>query len=349
MLKILQKGVDVMLSLGMYTKEQIAEEINYHTNKTSNITKKLTSLGYRYSTSGRGQTYRIYITALPQTTIRSFAEEHLGISARFEDNLSHFLYLLFATGLPQFANMSPSSLQWYTPSCKNTIQNWINCLLDCGLLVEEECVPAYYATIKEKTQVNNETGDYKYTQKWKEITREEYDKAIAAYSDTYSFGAKDIDTNPDLVMDELIYYANRARKEALEGWWANFKKPNYSIVINSEWERYDELLSLLEEYKFYNFTLEKDGNLYEDAEMWEKRFAEWEEEKQKKRQKQEEEKNIEVKEQPAKEKTETDTNATDKIMILKDTSDMPVFTDVREALKYLQKNYINDGGLREYE
>ena len=342
--KILQKGVDVMLSLGMYTKEQIAEEINYHTNKTSNITKRLTSLGYRYSTSGRGQTYRIYITALPQTTIGSFAQEHLGISARFEDNLSHFLYLLFATGLPQFANMSPSSLQWYTPSCKNTIQNWIDCLLDCGLLVEEECVPSYYATMKEKTYVNNETGDYKYTQKWKEITKEEYDKAITAYSDTYTFGVKDIDTNPDLVMDELIYYANRARKDALEGWWANFKKPNSSISINNEWEGYDELLTLLEDYKFYNFTLEKDGNLNDDAEMWEKRFAEWEEEKQKKRQKQQE-----ATKEPIKEKVETGTSTTDKIMILKDTSDMPVFTDIREALKYLQDNYIRDGGLREYE
>lgn len=36
-------------------------------------------------------------------------------------------------------------------------------------------------------------------------------------------------------------------------------------------------------------------------------------------------------------------------MKLKDTSDMPVFTDVREALKYMKDNYVVNGVLqREY-
>lgn len=277
-----------MIKLGAYTKEELAAELNYNTDKASNITKRLSNLGYQFGTIGKGRTYRIYITGLPQMSVRQFAEKYLGISARFEDRLAHFLYLLFASGnSEQFANMSASSLEWHTYSNNDTIQNWLESLIDCGLLQEENMIEVYYATKKKMLQLADYNGDYTYTQICKEISREEYNKAVKAYSDKMkSYG--ELNKNPDVANDEAIFNANVAKKDALDGWWAMRKTANYKIIINKNWSHYSELLALLDNFQFENYEKEKSGNLLIDEQKWEERLRRWELEKIEKRKKLEE-------------------------------------------------------------
>lgn len=272
-----------MIQLGSYTKEEIAIELNYNTDKASNITKKLTNLGYKYSTNGKGRNYTITIMALPSLTIKKFAEEHLGISARFEDRLIHFLQLLFSTGNDDYANMSASSLEWLTYSNNDTIQNWLYSLIDCGLLVEENWEEVYYAT--RKVQVSSdEDGNYDYTQEVKFISRFEYEKAIRAYSEcVLNYG--DISKNPDVVFDEMVFEANLAKKQALDGWWAMRKTANYKITINKEWKYYQQLLSLLEQFEVQEYHMLKQGNFLVDEARWIERMERWEREKEEKRKK----------------------------------------------------------------
>ena len=278
-----------MIQLGEYTKEQMAMELGYNTDKASNITKRLTNLGYGFETSGKARNYRIYITRLPQMGIKDFAQKYLGISARFEDRLTHFLQLLFTSGKEnQFANMSASSLEWHTYSNNDTIQNWLDSLIDCGLLQEEDFVEVYYATYKERLTAPDENGDYKYTQFWKEIEWSDYEKAIKAYKDKYEkFG--DISKNPDVAADEAVYEANCARKEALEGWWAMRKPYNFKIVINKRWPQYNQLISLLEQYEFVEYQKERTGNQIKEDEAFAERMQKWYDEREEKRKRLEEE------------------------------------------------------------
>lgn len=272
-----------MITLGEYTKEQIAAEINYNTDKASHITNRLKQLGYKFETSGRGRTYRIYITAMPQMGIKEFAEKYLGIAARFEDRLAHFLYLLFASGnASQFANMSASSLEWYTYSNNDTIQDWLESLIDCGLLQEEELIEVFYATKKERLTAPDVNGDYQYTQLWKEITWVEYEKAIKAYAERYEkFG--DISKNPEVAADEAVYEANAAKKDALGGWWAMRKRYNFKTVINKNWAQYNQLIALLEEYDYQEYRKQRTGNAIKEEAAFLERWEKWQEEKYQKK------------------------------------------------------------------
>ena len=272
-----------MIQLGEYTKETMALELGIKGDKASHLTDKLKKLGYSFDTYGRGRTYRIYITRLPQMNIKEFAEKYLGIAARFEDRLAHFLYLLFASGeTDQFANMSASSLEWYTYSNNDTIQNWLDSLIDCGLLQEEELIEVYYATKKEKLTAPDANGDYQYTQLWKEITWEDYETAIRAYREEYQkYG--DISKNPEVAADEAVYNANMARKDALGGWWAKRKPYNFKVVINKGWTHYSQLLSLLEQYNYQEYSKQKTGNKFKEDAAFLERWEKWEEEKYQKK------------------------------------------------------------------
>lgn len=273
-----------MIQIGTYTKEEMAAALNIKCGKASHITDKLRKLNYRFSTSGRGSTYRINIIGLPQATLKEFAEKYLGIAARFEDRLAQFLCLLLTSGKEEYVNYSYRSLEWVSQSSYNTIEGWMKSLIECGLLIEEPLVNVYYATQKEIVE-EYDNGDYDYTQKIKEITKEEYDLAIKAYSDTMK-GFGEISKNPDIAYDEAVYLANSARREALNGWWAMRKKDNDRLHINYQWKELPQLLSLLEKNNVvWEYKRLKRGNHEKDWDLMEERFEKWEEEKRKKREK----------------------------------------------------------------
>ena len=344
-----------MLDCRSYTKAEIAAELQLNTDKTSNITRKLNSMNYTYTTSGRGDKYMINIISLPQETIKSFASKYLSIEARYEDKLMHFLQLLFTTGSDRYANMSARSLEWYSPSYYTTIQKWMEGLIDCGLLVEENLVEVYYATKKNEIDCDENGDIYTYYQEQKEITYEEYSLAVKAYNDIYNKMTRDIDTNPYVVADEAIYVANCERRAALDGWWANRKSCNCKIVINKQWEYYDELMLLLEAQQFEAYQMKKSKSHFKEMEEFDKRVQRWEEEKQAKAKKL----NIEivpqvvevVKMQPIKKVEEKEeVEVIHKKHKLKDNSDMPVFDNVRDALLHLKEKFgIREGVLNCYE
>lgn len=271
-----------MLKIGSYTKSEVATAIGYQTDKASNLTNKLTKLGYRFSTQGRGSTYRINIIATPQLTLKEFSAKNLGISARFEDRLAHFLKLILTPGDDfNYLDLSYRSLEWHTNSSYMTIEDWMKSLIQCGLLVEKQLISVYYATQRE-ILTENENGDYEYTQIVKYITKEEYDRCIEAYDYTIkSFG--DISKNPDVASDEAIYLANSARREALDGWWGMKKKDCYALEVNKAFPHLPQLLLLLEEYKVEDYKRTRNGNHEKDYENWLKRWEEWEVEKYEKK------------------------------------------------------------------
>ena len=116
-----------MITIGRYTKEEIASELNIDAKKAVNITRKLDKLGYHFSTSGKGSTYRITITKIPDITVKEFAKKYLGISEH-EEKLEHFLHLIQKEA--DAANMTEGSLQWLTYSCDETIKHSLKALID---------------------------------------------------------------------------------------------------------------------------------------------------------------------------------------------------------------------------
>ena len=64
-----------MLELKSYTKEEIIKLLGIGSLRTDVIAKKLKNDGYTFTTSGRGATYRITITALPTQGLKEFAKQ----------------------------------------------------------------------------------------------------------------------------------------------------------------------------------------------------------------------------------------------------------------------------------
>lgn len=211
-----------MIEIRTYTKEELAEALGVSCKRNGDIradkiVDKLRRDKFNFTTSGKGKNYRINITGLPQITLKAFAERYLGITARFEDRLAQFLYrLLDYEG--NYATMTASSLEWFCESNDDTIQAWLNALIKCGLLYEKDYEESFYATMREKGKANPRTGNYQYKQLWKEISVEEYQKAIKAYADSYTEYMKNIETDANKIEEEGIYLANNARREALDGW-----------------------------------------------------------------------------------------------------------------------------------
>lgn len=315
-----------MITIGSYTKEEIASELNIDAKKAVNITRKLDKLGYHFSTSGKGSTYRITITAVPGMTVKEFAKKYLGISAH-EEKIEHFLHLLLNES--DAANMTAGSLQWLTYSCDETINHWLKALIDCGLLINEPLGECYYATKKEYLEFDDESGDYTYTMLQKPISPTEYEQAMAAYNAAYKEFFEDIDNNPDMVEDEALYYASKAKKDAIGGWWPMRKNTGITSV-NTAFPHYNELLELLKGKEFDDYAKVRSGNILKDQKAWEERVAAWEKEKADKRRRLEE---AAIKKELA---------AAAKNSELVDLSDMPIFTNIFDAFKYIDDNYYGN-------
>ncbi len=270
-----------MLELKSYDKYEIAAELNIDAKKTCNITRKLTSLGYRFSTSGRGDTYTITILEMPKEGIKEFAQKYLNITTYKIEQLAHYLNLLTLETQPQaatdirlnfyesnIANMPSRCLEWIVPVSHPTINTWINGLIKAGLLIKEECVDTYYATYRDFAVDENseDAADYLWTRRYAVITREEFEKAAKAYNDYYNDYMKDYDTNWKKIDEEGKYLASREKLEAInkkEKWWAILQ--THTISLNKAWPHYDELIELLKNYSFEPYEKWEHGN-YDDDE-----------------------------------------------------------------------------------
>ena len=269
-----------MLELRNYTKEQIREILNIRSTKTSNITDILNRAGYKYITSGRGENYRITITDLPGESIIDFAKKYLGISARSKEQLIHFLYLI-AIEHKEYINLSAGSLECHTPACNDTIQKWIESLLDCGLLIETNNV-SYYASLKRKGDDIKENGDYTYTKLHKIITKKEFDDAEFASNQYYQTHRDEIRKGL-IASGELKYECFIVKKSLLEGWWPLKRSKYKAFEINKQFPHYNHLLELLSGYDFYEYEKEFHGNIITEAKELEEKMRKWEEEKEEKR------------------------------------------------------------------
>lgn len=227
--------------------------------------------------------------------------------------------------------MPAKSLEWITPSSDDTIQGWIDNLIKCGLLIEDELVSSYYATQRLTVQPLDDDANYTYTQIYKEISREEYTQATKAYSDCLKdFG--NISKNPDVAFDEAIFQACLVKKATLDGWWA-MKKKSFKTSINEEWEHLPQLRSLLEKYDFKEYIKEKPGNYLEDEKMWEEREKKWAQEREEKRKKLAEQ---EIK--PVEEAAEVEEPRYKELQ--KELEDMPIVDNFRDYLVYIHENII---------
>lgn len=269
-----------MLAQGIYTKEEIAKEFNISASKAVNITRKLTQLRYEFKTSGKGTTYRIEITKLPGVSIGEFAEQYLGIAARLEDKLAHFLYLLFALDDGFNAERTATSLEWSTYASRNTIYKWLEALVNCGLLIKKDMEPLYYAASPRIIlTTSEETEDYTYTKKFKRITLEEYERAMEAERRIQAWADRE-ENYLEYAADELKWEKEKANKDTLDKWWALSKG---RVEINKGWPHYTKLMELLSNYDYKEYEYSRNGNFEKDRIAWEERVASWEAEKAEKR------------------------------------------------------------------
>ena len=272
-----------MLENRNYTKEELARLLGIMSVRdgkirTDIIVRKLNNLNYRFSTSGRGDTYRIHIYGLPQT-LETFTREKLHIHSNV-DNLSHFLYLIFALDEAN-VNIPASSLQWKTHSCNDTLQRWLNILIENELLLVDDQETTYYATRKKtyKESEDNETGDYCYTREVKFISKKEYETAMRAYNYAME-DMRGIDENPELARGEVQYYAAVNKLRELDGWWA--MKAKRIITINKKNPLYNELIELLTNYVYEEYEKKAKGNYVKEREEQNKREEQWKQEKMEK-------------------------------------------------------------------
>lgn len=275
-----------MLAQGTYSKEEIMQELGSKSNKPCNLIRDLKTLGYKAEGNGRkGDNYRIEILELPGKSIKGFAEEHLGIAARFENELAHFLYLLFALDDGFNAERTATSIEWSTYASRNTIYKWMEALVNCGLLIKRDEQPLYYAA---SPRIILETfegrADYTYTKKFKRITEEEFRKAMEAEKQVQE--KADMPENYfEYAVDEINWLKEQANKATLDRWHAMYKG---KVEINKGWAHYDDLMELLSNYDYEEYNHSKWGNFDEDFVKWEKRVAAWDEEKADRRKRAEE-------------------------------------------------------------
>lgn len=80
-----------MLEIKDYSREEFAQALGWRDLRTDHMRRYLDKEGYTYTISGRGETYRIHITALPQDPLKYIQEQILGIETRKPQALVHFL------------------------------------------------------------------------------------------------------------------------------------------------------------------------------------------------------------------------------------------------------------------
>lgn len=282
-----------MLELKTYSKQELGKLLNVSYSRTDIITKKLKKMGYEFKTSGRGDNYSIEITLIPDLSLKEFAKNEFKIDARFPDRLAHFINLLLSPIGSDLLGMNARTISHFTKLSDELIKDYLEAFISCGLLEKHYCEESYYATKRKNNEDMAPNGDYTYFYLAKIITKDDYQKAYNAFYSSYNSDTKDIDNNPDMVIDLAILNANGAKKEALEGWWActGLVEP---LTINRLWPQFPTLLELLKNYPYEEYRKNYKSNYRTEELAREEKWAKIEAQLEEKRMYLEEKKKMET-------------------------------------------------------
>ena len=271
-----------MLDLKEYTKEEVAKEFNIKADKAVNITRKLTQQGYSFQTSGRGQTYRILITAKPQQGLREFFKEYFNIDIRFEERTAHLLKLILSPFGNDLLKTTPQTISHFTYINKHLVKEYVDRFIEVGFLKVNEFEETYYATKRDYGEIEN-NGDYLFYYEMRLLTQEEYLKAYQAFYEIYDACMADIDNNPEMIPELALIFANSAKRDAIGGWWVCKDEINHPLYINKKWKHLPQLLSLLEQYSYQEYRHPYKGNSERDLLAWQKKWEDIERKLQEKK------------------------------------------------------------------
>lgn len=175
-----------MLKIKQYTKEELFDLVN--TKDLSNAKRTLTRLGYEFITEGRGDNYRLTITATP-TPFKMFCIEELGFNPNTDfEKLKTFLYVCFcdetARELP-FSALERMFAEERTPIERHTLSFWMKHLRKLGLLHIDKTEAIYFVSFSIDSKVyTEEITKEKYVEAWasywKAINEGEYEDGLAA-------------------------------------------------------------------------------------------------------------------------------------------------------------------------
>lgn len=259
-----------MLELKEYTKEEIAKEFNIKADKAVNITRKLTQQGYSFQTSGRGQTYRILITAKPLQGLREFFKEYFDIDIRFEERTAHLLKLILSPFGNDLLKTTPQTISHFTYINKHLVKEYVDRFIEVGFLKVNEFEETYYATKRDYGEIED-NGDYLFYYEMRLLTQEEYLKAYQAFYEVYDMCMINIDDNPEMIPELALMAGNNAKKDAIGGWWVCQDEINHPLYINKKWKHLPQLLSLLEQYSYQEYRHPYKGNADKDYLVWQKK------------------------------------------------------------------------------
>lgn len=271
-----------MLELKEYTKEEVAKEFNIKADKAVNITRKLAQQGYSFQTSGRGQTYRILITAKPQQGLREFFKEYFDIDIRFEERTAHLLKLILSPFGNDLLKTTPQTISHFTYINKHLVKEYVDRFIEVGFLKVNEFEETYYATKRDYGEIEN-NGDYLFYYEMRLLTQEEYLKAYQAFYEIYDACMADIDNNPEMIPELALIFANSAKRDAIGGWWVCKDEINHPLYINKKWKHLPQLLSLLEQYSYQEYKHPYKGNSERDLLTWQKKWEDIERKLQEKK------------------------------------------------------------------
>ncbi len=139
-----------MLELRTYTRQELIEL--FETERIDSIKNKLNRQGYTYATSGRGQDYTLTITALPPR-FRNYCIDVLGFAPQTDfERLKHFLYMFFFDKEFQQLPLTTMShlLNETIYVSRQTLGNWINKLIDKGIIHKSNVEFNYFAFGKDQ-------------------------------------------------------------------------------------------------------------------------------------------------------------------------------------------------------
>ena len=258
-----------MLDLKEYTKEELAKELKVSL-RTDIITRKLTQQGYSFQTSGRGQTYRILITAQPQKGLKEFFKEYFDIDIRFEERTAHLLNLILSPTGNDLLKTTPNTISHFTYINKHLVKEYIDRFIEVGFLKINDFEETYYATKREYGEIDDE-GNYLFFYEMRLLTQEEYLKAYKAFYEIYDMCMLGIEDNPEMIPELALMASNSAKKDAINGWWVCEDKVNHPLYINKKWKPLPQLLLLLERYPFQEYRHPYKGNAIKDSIEWEKK------------------------------------------------------------------------------
>lgn len=271
-----------MLELKEYTKEEVAKEFNIKADKAVNITRKLAQQGYSFQTSGRGQTYRILITAKPQQGLKEFFKEYFDIDIRFEERTAHLLKLILSPFGNDLLKTTPQTISHFTYINKHLVKEYVDRFIEVGFLKINEFEETYYATKRDYGEIED-NGDYLFYYEMRLLTQEEYLKAYQAFYEIYDACMADIDNNPEMIPELALIFANSAKRDAIGGWWVCKDEINHPLYINKKWKHLPQLLSLLEQYSYQEYKHPYKGNSERDLLAWQKKWEDIERKLQEKK------------------------------------------------------------------